>query len=359
MARSVAYVAAAICVMVVPGATVAADRAAPRRPPTLGQLTTDLYRASGATAVIAYRRTPRAAFLAARGFADPATRARARPSAKIRIGSITKTFVAAVTLQLVSEGALSLDDPVAKWRPGLLPSNWNVTVRELLSHRSGLFDYSRDADFLARAVADRRATFTPDELVGYATRHPLDFPPGTSSSYSNTNFIVLGLVVEAVTGRAIADEIRKRVVDRLGLRDTFLLTSPEIPGFYAHVVSRETDTSVVDPSRSWAAAGMVSTVPDLARFFRALYNGKLFPMPLVREMQKVTGRSGTWGLGLGMLVTRLHCGNAFGQDGFVDGYFTWAKFNRDGSRGAIVTIVSSVGDARARVAFLNAAFCRK
>ena len=120
-----------------------------------------------------------------------------RPAAQFRIGSITKTFVATVVLQLVGEGRLTLDEPVARRLPGLLANGHQITVRQLLNHTSGLPNYSDDPDLFAGIVQNR--IWDPRELVALAERHPQLFAPGSAWRYSNTNYIVAGLLIEAVT----------------------------------------------------------------------------------------------------------------------------------------------------------------
>ena len=159
------------------------------------------------------RTLDRAARSFAAGVGDIATGAALRPAAQFRIGSITKTFVATVVLQLVGEGRLRLDEPVAQRLPGLLSNGHRITVRQLLNHTSGLPDYTEDPELFAGIVKNR--VWAPRELVALAEKHPQLFAPGSAWKYSNTNYIVAGLLVEAVTGHSLARELERRIFSPL------------------------------------------------------------------------------------------------------------------------------------------------
>lgn len=140
---------------------------------------------------------------------DLATGAKLRPAAQFRIGSITKTFVATIVLQLVGEGRLRLDERIARRLPGLLTNGEQITVRQLLNHTSGLPDYTGDPELFAGIRQNR--LWEPRELVALAERQPQLFEPGSAWAYSNTDYIVAGLLVEAVTGRSLARELDRRI----------------------------------------------------------------------------------------------------------------------------------------------------
>jgi D-alanyl-D-alanine carboxypeptidase len=164
--------------------------------------------AAGVPGVIADVQDRRGGRLVAAGVADLATGARLGPQARFRVGSITKTIVANVVLQLVGEGRLSLDEPVARQLPGLLANGNTITIRQLLNHTSGLFDYTADPTVFEGQ--ERNRIFTPKELVAIAETYPSTAPPGRIWAYSNTNYIVAGLMVEAVTGHRLGQELRRR-----------------------------------------------------------------------------------------------------------------------------------------------------
>ena len=276
--------------------------------PTLRREMTELVGAGVPGVVVLVRRDGRTLRLAS-GEADLARKTPMRTSDRFRIGSITKTFVATVVLQLVGEGELSLDDTVERWLPGLVPNGERITVRQLLGHRSGLFDYLDDPRVLRPYLhGDFGYVWTPRRLVAISASHPPLFPPGTGFSYSNTNYVLLGLVVEAATRRPIGLEL-DRLFGRLGLRATSFDTSPRIRGPHAHgylVDGSWSDVSVLSPSPAWAAGAIVSTADDVASFYRALLGGHLLPPDLLRTMETTED-----GHGLGLdsrLSGALACG---------------------------------------------------
>ena len=235
----------------------------------------------------------------AAGVTELATRAPLRPDAEFRVGSITKTFVATVVLQLVERRHVVLDEPVSRWLPGLLPDGNTITVRELLNHTSGLFDYTADPTVLA-GIANNRA-FAPTDLVSIANAHPRSFPPGTAWQYSSTNYIVLGLLVQAVTGNSLRDELARRIIKPLGLTHTsFPETTGHIAGYHAHGCvpieliptpdGKPLDVTGLNPSNAWAAGAIVSNTADLTRFYRALLGGRLLGPSMLAQMKTTRAR---------------------------------------------------------------------
>ena len=184
--------------------------------PELGILL-DRVVAAGAPGVLVVVREDGKVRSEARGFADRSRSIRMRGDERFRIGSITKTFVATLVLLLVEDGALRLDDTVERWLPGLVPAGREMTVRDLLSHTSGLFDYVEDD----RVLRDHERRWTPRELVSIAVAHPPErSPPGRSFAYSSTNYIVLGLIAEEAGGASLSQQLRRRLFTPLGLRHT-------------------------------------------------------------------------------------------------------------------------------------------
>jgi len=221
-----------------------------------------------------------------------------RPAARYRVGSITKTFVATAVLQLVGEGRLRLDDPVAQLLPHLLANGEQITVRQLLNHTSSLPDYTADPELFA-GVAENRV-WQPRELVALAERQPQLFTPGSVWGYSNTNYIVAGLLVEAVTGRPLARELDRRIFSPLRLDHTsFPATTSRLSGYHAHgYISTEfiptadgqpLDVTGYNPSHAWAAGAIVSNAADVSTFYAALLGGRLLDRHLLREMQETVG----------------------------------------------------------------------
>jgi D-alanyl-D-alanine carboxypeptidase len=270
------------------------------------------------------------------------------PGAEIRVGSVTKSFISTITLQLVGEGRLNLDDTVERWRPGLVPGGARITVRELLNHTSGIFNYTEDATFHQRLIADPLQTVTPEELVALANAHPQLFAPGTSWSYSNTNYVVMGLILQQVTHRHLRQLIEQRIVRPLHLRHTFLPEiSPDISGYHAHgylppslTGGGYVDSTRISPTWAWAAGGLVSNVDDLRRFYRALLGGRLLkPAQLAAMKDMVAAGDGLrYGLGLYRLTTA--CGPIWGNDGGIPGYVTIARNDATGRRGMAIGLAT-------------------
>lgn len=265
-----------------------------------------------------------------------------RATDRFRIGSVTKSFVATVALQLVGEGRLSLADTVEDRLPGLVPNGQAITVRQLLNMTSGLFDYPDDPRIFAPFLqGDLAHAWAPHELVAVATSHAPLFAPGTGHAYCNTCYVLLGLIIEATSGNPLNAELRQRILEPLRLRATSLATTPRIAGPHAHGYMRVgqpslEDVTALSPSWGWAAGAIVSTADDVARFYRALLGGRLLRPELLRAMRtSVAGNAGArYGLGIG--TVRLPCGTAWGHQGGIIGYDAWALASRDGRRQTVV-----------------------
>ncbi|GAB2957319.1 serine hydrolase domain-containing protein [Saccharothrix stipae] len=257
---------------------------------------------------------------------------------------MTKTFVATVVLQLVGEGRLGLDDPVADHLPGLLPYAEPITVRQLLGHTSGVPRDIAHWQTLEEVDTKRWETFTPPQLVRLATDgRPLLFPPGTGFSYSNVGYTVLGMLVERVTGRSLAGELERRVFRPLHLWDT---SFPTYQPFVVNPVARGyerlygetaplTDVTTYVWSRLWASGNLISSPDDLNRFFHALLVGHLLPDDLLAQMKDARPRSiGPFGYGLGLMRWPSPCGGEdwWGHGGDLPGYNTWSLHTTDLTR---------------------------
>jgi D-alanyl-D-alanine carboxypeptidase len=297
----------------------------------------------------------------ARGLANRAGKAPMRVTDRFRVGSVTKTFVSTVVLQLVGEGRLSLDDTVERWLPGLVPNGQRVTIRQLLSHTSGLYDYTQDPSVLKPYLRGHlRVVRAPRTLVARAMKHRPLFTPGAEWSYSNTGYILLGLILEAAGGDSLGAQLQQRIFTPLGLRRTTFDTSPRISGRHAHgyfALGKRAlrDVSVFSPSFAWAAGAIVSTADDLARFYRALLQGRLLRPDLLDAM-KTTVAMGppreSYGLGLWKTrsmglspMNKLACGSVWGHDGDFPGYLTDA-FSSEDARRQMVVLVNSDSLAR-------------
>ncbi|MDQ8700933.1 serine hydrolase domain-containing protein [Streptomyces sp. LHD-70] len=273
---------------------------------------------------------------------------------RYRIGSLTKTFVATVLLQLQAEGRVDLDDPVEKWLPGVVHGNGHdgskISVRQLLNHTSGIFNYTADPDIARKSfttdfLKHRYDTYEPEQVVAVAMRHKPTFEPGTDWSYSNTNYALAGMIVEKVTGNSYADEIEDRIIDRLDLDATSLPgTDPTVPEpssrAYSKLAPPDQDVPIHDvtemnPSVAGAAGAMISDSADINRFYSALLRGKLLPEQELKEMKATVPTEDdapnlTYGLGL-MKMAGLSCGKEiWGHSGGINGSGTYGVTTEDG-----------------------------
>lgn len=267
------------------------------------------------------------------GIADLSTQRPADPRGHFRIGSATKSFVATVVLQLVDEKKLRLDDPIDEHLPGTVPNGDDITVRQLLNHTSGLYDYMSEPGYSTNRWRgeDRFDSYRPSQLLDVAFAHDPHFEPGTDWRYSNTNYIVAGLLIERVTSNSYADEIESRILKPLRLRHTSLPgTDPSIPEPHAHgyteVDGETVDATEQDPSLDWAAGEMISTTRDLTRYFSALLDGDLTSDASLKAMRDTVETGTFFEYGLGLQRFDLPCGEAmYGHSGQLLGYTTYAS----------------------------------
>ena len=266
-----------------------------------------------------------------------------RPTDQVRVGSITKTAIAVIALQLVGEGTLTLGDTIESWLPGMVPNGGSITIRMLLNHTSGIFNYTDDSDFFASVLANPYRHWRPREVIAVAVSHPPLFPPGTSWSYSNTGYILLGLVLQKATDASISDLVRQRVVRPLDLDNTYFANSARFRGSYAHGYAPPSvtgdgyqDLSRWSPSWAWAAGSLVSNPPDLARFYQALLSGRLLSPALLRTMTTTVSPGPGFAYGLGIFALDTPCGRVWGHDGGIPGYVSFAMNTIEGTRSAVV-----------------------
>ena len=291
---------------------------------------------------------------AALGVADLATRAPMDVADHMRIGSITKTFTATVVLQLAGEGKLSLDDPASKYAPGA-PTN-GATVRQLLNMTSGIFDYTNDAQFAAGVSANPTRVWTTKELLDLAGSHQPLFAPGKDIHYTNTNYILLGVIAEKVGGAPIEQLIQRRIITPLALRGcSYPPTSPAIPdphpqgypygpaggtlsGTPTHEASDQPPNNVtaISPSMAGAAGAMICTVDDLRIWTKALATGQLLTPAM--QQQRLVGRdldaSGLAKYGLGI---RMFSG-FLGHNGQIPGFQSYAVYDPSADTTVIVLV---------------------
>ncbi|MET9887793.1 serine hydrolase domain-containing protein [Streptomyces sp. NPDC006430] len=256
------------------------------------------------------------------GVADKATGAPMATGLHVRIGSETKTFTVTALLQLVDQGKAALDDPIDRWVTGV-PNGDRITLRQLAGMRSGLFNYSLDEDFDKKFQADPEQSFTPQQLLDYAFKHPVLFPPGAQFDYSNTNLILLGLVVEKVTGRPLHEVITQDVLGPAGLRRTLFPTGSDMPDPYAHGYTNQTASGKIEdatdwnPSWAWAAGAMISDMQDLRSWARTLATGGLLTSATQAERLKTTPMD-IPGAGYGLGIFDVQ--GWIGHNGSIPGY---------------------------------------
>ncbi|ODQ88080.1 serine hydrolase domain-containing protein [Mycolicibacterium flavescens] len=304
----------------------------------------------------------------AAGHSDVATGAGFAPNTHVRVGSITKTFVAATILQLVAEGALELEAPVERYLPGRIRGDGidpaKITVRQLLRHQSGLPEYF---DEITAVPAE---PVTGDRLLDMALTRPAQFPPGTAMKYTNTNYVIAGLLIEKVTGLPAAVAVTARVILPLGLLDTYFpdpadrgLRAPLAHG-YELVDGRRADVTDFNASAAGMAGSLVSTNEDVTTFLTALLDGRVVPAPLLEQMMQTVPMpdgDGVLRYGLGLARASLPCGvTAWGHGGDVPGYHSFMAKPLDGPAVAMTltqepAAASPVEDPRA--AILDALYC--
>ncbi|WP_255950165.1 serine hydrolase domain-containing protein [Streptomyces odontomachi] len=337
-------VAALGCVLLA-GGTVNSAQAADETPSGILQAGAEQAVADGYPGVIGLTRSGDTTEYVHAGVGDVGTKTAADPKAKFRIGSNTKAFTAAVLLQLEGEGKLSLDDSVAKWLPDAVDANGydgsEITLRELLNHTSSLPDYFTDlgvqSDYFLNLTPD--AAYQPQQLVDVAlSQHAPQSAPGEKFGYANTNYILAGMVIKAVTGNEPGEEIEKRIIEPLGLNDTSFPTDSAMSGnylrgyAYTDVIGRR-DVTRSNVQIGGSAGAIISTLDDMATFQRALMDGKLLAPQQLKELTTTVPTSSadeTWGLGIAHMKTP--CGTwAWGHNGAVLGYFSEWLISDDGS----------------------------
>lgn len=262
----------------------------------------------------------------ATGVADRATGRVMLENDRFRIASMTKTFTAAVVLLLVDEGVIGLDDRLDAYV--VFPRGAAVTIRQLLSHMSGIYDYYNSPP----VMADYQRVWTRQEVLDVAQAQPLSFAPGTSYSYSNTNFFLLGMVIESATGQSYEHEVRTRLLEPLHLDDTYVDGLESLPGGfvrgYEHISTGSyiDMTDAFDPSLSWAAGGVISTVEDLDDWARALFTGSVLSAAMRTEMLTPqplpAGGVAPYGLCIQIQVLPSGLGTFYSHAGRIQGFNT-------------------------------------
>ncbi|MGK4002625.1 serine hydrolase domain-containing protein [Sorangium sp. So ce1036] len=290
----------------------------------------------------------------ASGVADAEAKVAMQPDDLFRVGSITKTFIATLALMLRAEGRLSLDDAVSAYVGGV-PRGEQISVRQILNHTSGVFDFTESDDFWSAALAEPTRAWAPEEILEIAASHPPYFEPGQGFAYSNTNYIIAGLLLEAPSGGPVGELLRTRILDPAELTHTYLDgAEAALPGLvhgHGRIQGRLIDTtSAVDPSAAGTAGALVSTAGDLTRFYRKVLDGNLLGAAELEEMttrvDAPLGAVSGYGLGLSRRESRL--GSQLGHDGGIWG-FTSSSYYAIDSDASVTLLVNFEGADPGRI----------
>ena len=266
---------------------------------------------------------------------------------EVRIGSNTKTFVAVVVMQLVQEGKVGLDEPIETYLPGLIKGEGidgsKITVRQLLQHTSGLPEYTDTTPGRSDIFQIKDHYIPPRDLLDTALGKPAAFEPGTQWAYTNTNYLVLGMLVERVSQRPVGEQIDERIVKKLGLSHTYFpapgdrsIKGTHPQGYHLSAEGKLEDITEMDPAWAWAAGAMVSTPSELNTFFQAVFDGRLLTQSSIDEMKKGVDVDSSElpgaVYGLGLIGRSLSCGGtAWGHGGDIAGYHTRGGVGPDGT----------------------------
>jgi D-alanyl-D-alanine carboxypeptidase len=276
---------------------------------------------------------PDGQYIRAFGVADKASGAPMKTDFYSRIGSVTKTFTVTGVLQLADQGKLGLDDPIAKFIDGV-PQGDNITLRQLAQMQSGLFNYTEAKPFQQAIFADPYRQFSPQELLAWAFAEPNEFPPGQGFQYCNTNTVLLGLVVEKVSGQPLRDYVRDHIANPLSMSHTTFPTDSAFPDPHAQGYTvqtadgKEATATDWDPSWGWAAGAMISTLEDMHIWAPALATGKLLSPKMQKQRLQTVAAPGLPpkdGYGLGI----FNLGGWIGHNGSLPGYQTVAAYLPD------------------------------
>lgn len=296
------------------------------------------------------------------GFSDRETRTPMKPTDRMLAGSVGKTFAAATALQLVKEGKIGLDDKIEKYlgrEPWFsrLPNAKDITVRQLMNHTSGLVRYEFKEQFTKDLTANPNKVWIPAELVAYLLDEKPPFEVGKGWDYSDTNYIVLGMIIEKVTGRQFYDEANRRLLKPLKLTATIPQDGPRLKGVVQGYAGPNnpfggTDAMIVNgrfainPQFEWTGGGYASTAHDLARWAKMIYEGKAFSpelLPQVLDGVPAPMLGGETQYGLGVIIRKTTLGKAYGHSGFFPGYMTEMMYFPEHKVAVAVQVNTSVG----------------
>jgi D-alanyl-D-alanine carboxypeptidase len=295
------------------------------------------------------------------GYSDRDAKTPMKPFDRMLAGSVGKTFAAATALQLVKEGKIGLDDKIEKylgkevWFPRL-PNAKDVTIRQLMSHTSGLVRYEFKDEFTKYLTEHPMKVWTPEERLAYLFDEKPPFEAGKGWDYSDTNYIVLGMIIERVTGKGFYDESNRRLIKPLKLKDTIPQEGPVMKGvvqgyagagnpFGGKDAMIENGKFVINPQLEWTGGGYASTSQDLARWAKMMYEGKaydpsLLPQVLDGVAAPMLGKETKYGLGV--IIRKTQAGTSYGHSGFFPGYLTDMMYFPDKKFAIAVQVNTSV-----------------
>lgn len=304
----------------------------------------------------------RGEWVAAKGDSDIENKKAMELPDKFRIGSNTKTFTTTLVLQLVDDGKLSLDDKLSEYIEGI-PTGDRITLRMLCNNTSGLFEYGETEAVLNKIATDPHYKWKPRELVDVAIAEPPYFPPGEGWRYSNTNFILLGMIIEEVAGEELGDLYKKNIFEPLGLDSTSFPDSPEMTGNYSHGYGdseegpEELDdfTEFLDPSIWWAGGAIVSNLEDLKTWMEALASGELISEQSREEMFDWVNIPGEEEYGSKYGLGVLALGGFLGHNGRTPGYESCMMYSPEMETMIIVFFNKSAEESYDLAAFMKIA----
>lgn len=274
------------------------------------------------------------------GVSDRESKTAMKPTDRMLAGSTGKTFAAATAMQLIGNGQLSLDDKIEKffgkepWFARVANAK-DITVRQLMNHSSGLVRYEFKKEFTDFLTANPYKVWTPEDRLAYLFDAPAPFEAGKGWEYSDTNYIVLGMIIEKITGKQFYDEADRRFIKRFKLRNTIPQTGPKMKGVIQGYAGPnnpfggkdrmiENGRFIINPQLEWTGGGWASSSEDLARWAKLMYEGKAFDAALVPQM--LDGLPAKLGpnakYGLGVIIRPTPAGLTYGHSGFFPGYMT-------------------------------------
>lgn len=298
----------------------------------------------------------------AAGYSDRDAKTPMKANDRMLAGSTGKTFAAATALQLIKDGKIGLDDKIEKYlgkEPwfGRLPNAKDVTVRMLMNHTSGLVRYEFKKEFTDFLTANPMKVWTPEERLAYLFDEKPPFEAGKGWDYSDTNYIVLGMIIERVTGKKFYNDARKRFIKKFKLADTIAQEGPVMPGviqgyagpnnpFGGKDAMIENGKFVVNPQLEWTGGGWASTSQDLARWAKIMYEGKAYSSDLLPQVldgvaAPMLGRDAKYGLGV--IIRKTAAGTSYGHSGFFPGYLTDMMYFPEHRFAIAIQVNTSVG----------------